>query len=323
MGLFSAHLLAGLARRKASLGISEPLGASFDIVAGTSVGAILAAAVAADIAPAVVVRMMEEHGARIFPRRRWRPTAPGIWAARFPAEPLRRALAEKLGDRRLGDLDRALLIPAMDETTGRAVMFRSHDPLQTDVRLLDAALASAAAPGYFPLHAVESSRYADGGLIANGPELFAALDLDATFGVPVARQRVLSVGTTRFPSDSPAPDGVRTSWGILDWVLRRDRLVPLVMSAQIDLHAQALSWLGPRCYLKLDLVLPQAMRGLVHFVRADDVARETLKDAARRALHDVEGADADTIDLMLMRRARRMQVVGSGADRRARLVEVL
>jgi len=128
-GLFSAHVAAGLSSWRRNLTGSGDLRGCFDVFAGTSVGAILATALAHGGSSADdLVRLMIDHGERIFPRRPFLSQWMGVFAARFSSRPLQEVLETHLGDARLGDLDRVLVVPAVDETHGRAVVFRSHDP---------------------------------------------------------------------------------------------------------------------------------------------------------------------------------------------------
>lgn len=190
LGYFSALVSDALQKRRSALGARGPLKDSFDAICGTSVGAIIASGVAIGLEPDEIVRLMREKGEGIFPLRRFGATWPGIFCARFSQKPLRGLLTSILGDVRLGELDRLLVIPAVNETSGVPVVFRSCDPAHWELRLIDVVLASAAAPLYFPLHRISGERYADGGLIANAPGLIASVDLTRLFGVPASAQRM-------------------------------------------------------------------------------------------------------------------------------------
>jgi len=282
LGYFSALVAEMLTARKAELGDPRPLGTSFDLIAGTSIGAILAAAVACDIEPARIVKLMESHGEKIFPRRWYLHTKPGIFCARFSAEPLRSLIEKVLEDRTLGDLDRALVIPTISETAGRPVIFRSHDPDQADFRLVDVVMASAAAPSFFPLHRINQERFTDGGLIANGPELLACADLAAKFDIPIGCHQIISIGTTRSSPQSPVAIEKPRDWGLFAWIFRHSRLQPLLLGTQIDLHVEILAAFRPRAFLHLDMELSSEEASRVDMVRADQHAKRTLKQVAAR-----------------------------------------
>ena len=304
LGYFSALVAKGLKERKKALGDERPLGQSFDLIGGTSVGSILAAAIASDIDPSEIAELMRKNGEEIFPKRRYLSTWPGIFSARFKPEILKRLLTDKFADRTLGGLDRALVIPAINETTGRPVVFRSYDPEQAEVRLVDAVLASAAAPLFLPLHRINGERYADGGLIANGPELVAASDLASRFRIPVIDQKVLSVGTTKPSPQSPVPPSKSDRWGAFRWIFKSQRLQRLLLDGQVALQNELLNNLGPRTVVPLDVELNDEDSKRVDMVLADAAARDVLERAAETCLSNIAPGDRGMIDGMLSRTAR-------------------
>ena len=304
LGYFSALVAAGLDDRRRALGAKGPLKGAFDVICGTSVGAIMAAGIAAEVPPKRIVRLMAEEGARIFPRRWIAPTLPGIFAARFRPGPLRDLLEEILGDLRLGAIDRPLLLPAVNETAGAPVVFRSHDLRHWDIRVVDAVLASAAAPLYLPLHRIGGERHADGGMVANAPGLLAAADLVRRFGMPVAGQRIVSIGTTFARRQSPVRSARSDAWGGIGWIWRHNRLQDLLMGGQEAIQSDILAALGPAGRLHLDMELDTARAERVHMVRADARARATLEEAAAACLDRTTPAERDFLDLTLSRRAR-------------------
>jgi patatin-like phospholipase/acyl hydrolase len=57
------------------------------------------------------------------------------------------------------------------------------------------ALATSAAPTYFPPHAADGAVFVDGGLIANAPDLLLATLAMRLFAVELAGLKICSVGT--------------------------------------------------------------------------------------------------------------------------------
>jgi predicted acylesterase/phospholipase RssA len=305
LGYFSALVAEALKKRKTRLGDSSALANSFDLICGTSVGSIIAASVAAEVPTEEILALMRENGQAIFPERSFWRTKPGLVSARFSSGKLKEVLETKLRDKRMGDLDRALLIPAVNETKGRPEIFRSYDRSQEELKLVDVILASAAAPGYFPLHRIGSQRYADGGLVANGPELIAASDLASLFDVPVEAQRILSVGTTRGNSTSLVPLSHNDNWGLKRWVHEYERLQPLLMDGQVALQRELLNSLGPRNIVHLDAELSTEELKNVHLVLANELARQTLEKAAASCISNVSAAERAKVDALLSRVSRR------------------
>lgn len=88
-GLYTAKILADL---ETEIG-GVPISRRFDLITGTSIGGILALALAMEIPAQRMVDFFVEHGAAIFKRRRslW-----GIWRAPYSPAPLNRLLADKV-----------------------------------------------------------------------------------------------------------------------------------------------------------------------------------------------------------------------------------
>lgn len=307
LGYFSALVADKLQSRKAKLGDSSALSNSFDLICGTSVGSILAASVAAEVRTGDILALMRDNGEQIFPERRYRKTKPGVGLARFSSDKLKEVLeSSELKDKRLGDLNKALLVPAVNETTGSPEIFRSYDRSQVELKLTDVILASAAAPGYFPLHRIGNQRYADGGMIANGPELIAVSDLVSRFDMPVGAQKILSIGTTKGASGSSVPLNHSDNWGMYDWVYDYERLQPLIMEGQVALQRELLSNLGPRNTIHLDIELDSGQARNVHLVLANKLARQTLEDAAASCVSKISNEERQQVDVLLSRVARKV-----------------
>jgi predicted acylesterase/phospholipase RssA len=73
-----------------------------------------------------------------------------------------------------------------------------HERLRRDRRevMVDVALATSAAPTYFPAHTLRGMRLVDGGLWANNPVLVGIAEAVSLFNVPLEAVRVFSLGTT-------------------------------------------------------------------------------------------------------------------------------
>jgi patatin-like phospholipase/acyl hydrolase len=163
-----------------------------DLIAGTSTGGLVALGLAAGQTPAQVCDLYLTQAKNIFaPKYRrsvvWQP----FWA-KYVTAGLRQAVEAIVGNRKLGDLtDKPVFVPvtALSRADGR------HRPagvfLSTAYRLtsaghekysssqwscMDVALATAAAPSYFPAHTVTAPGNWlcwDGGIVANNPALAA------------------------------------------------------------------------------------------------------------------------------------------------------
>ena len=298
LGFFSACMLQSLDQRRRRLRSEGLLADSFDLIAGSSAGAILAAGLAVGATPERMVALMADAGPRIFPRRRFLRDMPGLFRARFRPGPLRAALAPVLGCRRMGDLDRALLITAINLTAGRVELIASYRAEFADMPLIDAVLASTAAPTLFPRHEWNGAVYTDGGLAANGPALCAAIEAQGIFGRDIAGQGVVSIGTTHPETPAGAAHGP-LSLGVFGWLLPRPELISVTLDSQVELQGRLLERLGPRPYLHFDRPLPAG--SAAGLMRADPPAQAALRALADAEMAALTGARAEAMDRILLR----------------------
>lgn len=149
-GMFSAAVLE---RLEADLGVSVV--DHFDLVTGTSTGGIIALGLGAALRPAQLVDFYVDRGPDIFPGPRRRALR-RPFRSKYRAGPLRSALEEVLGEATLADSQVPLAIPTYDLCNDDVYLFRTpHAPrLLRDrrERMVDVALATAAAPTYLPAH---------------------------------------------------------------------------------------------------------------------------------------------------------------------------
>jgi len=114
------------------------------------------------------------------------------------------ALDARFGDRRLAEAKQRLLIPALEESTGRFHIYKNayHPRLRTDYRrkVVEIAMATTAAPVYLPAHEADSGLcLLDGGLWANNPAGISVAEAVGLLRIPCDEVRLLSVGTTDSP----------------------------------------------------------------------------------------------------------------------------
>ena len=196
-GVFPAHILCCISEK---LGIS--LHDKVDMIAGTSTGAIVAAAIACEIEPERIKRLYCKKGAGIFESKRSLIPSKFLQTLThglYNSSSLKQILEEVFGDLRLGDVKIPLLLPASDIGLGGVHVFKSnYSPDFTrdkEILVRDAVLASCAAPTFFNPTKVGPYLLADGGLWANNPTLAAIIDAQYRLNVKFENIHVLSVGT--------------------------------------------------------------------------------------------------------------------------------
>lgn len=292
-GLFTARVLEVLENE-----CGVPVARHFDLLCGTSIGGIVAMAAAFEVPMSKVVRIFMDRGQDIFPVHDKPSGCKQLWdlwshrsKPRYSSATLRSVVAEIIPiDATLGDACHPLCIPAVNLTEGKPQVFKTRHKIEwrRDWRLnaIDVVMATAAAPTFFELAQIESSRYADGGLFANAPDLIAIHEAEHFFDVPIEAIRLLSVGTTTQKySLSHAHD---RRFGILDW-MSDQRLFNVIISSQQQLVDQlAAHRLGDR-YLRIDHQPSNEQAQDLGLDVATDAARTTLISLAEKAVTDILG----------------------------------
>lgn len=285
-GLFAAKCLALL---ESELPPGKSIVRCFDAIAGTSVGGLIALALANGHSAQQILDTMLRDGASVF-HRRFGASARSLWGPRHLVEPLRKQVRRLLGDTRLGDLKLPTLITSLSLSNGRPTIFRAR-PGKSDshsrLKLTDVALATSAAPLYFPPHKIENELYVDGGLIANAPDHLAVVDALTRYGWAREDLTVLSIGTTQ---RSPGFLTHKTSgWGLRRW-LRGKKLLALAMHGQMAL-AQEVSeaLLLPGRLHRIDATLSEEQSAAIALDVATKQATATLQALAQRALDQFQG----------------------------------
>lgn len=290
LGLYSAALLAAL---EAEAG--EPIGRRFDLVAGTSVGAIIAAAVAFELPLAALVRFFVEHGTSVFSPRakpsgtvgRLLDLSRSVLGPKYGHAALRELLRERLADATFADALHPLLLPAVNVTRCQTKVFKTpHGPASRGderVRVADAVLAACAAPAYFASVPIGDDLFADGGLFAVAPDQVALHEVEHFMAIDPARVRMLSIGTaTR--GYQPA-EGIDADAGAVGWLSDGRLILTLIAVQQQHVQAMMEDRLGTR-YLRLDADWP-ADAGLGIDI-ATPRSAQVLLELSARTLREVD-----------------------------------
>lgn len=293
-GLFTARALQVIEEY-----VGVPIGQRFDLICGTSIGGIVALAVAFEVPMKKVVEVFEQYGAVIFPPHEPPSGKVGkacdLWRharkPRYSSTPLREAITKLIDkDATLNDAKHAVAIPAVNVTQGKPQVFKTRHKAEWTrdwkFKAVDVALATAAAPTFFELAEVGGNLYADGGLFANAPDLLALHEAEHFFSVPTDAVRILSIGTTTksyslsFSSDR--------QFGIADW-MDDQRLFSVTISAQQQFVDQLIQHKLRDRYFRLDHEPSQEQTKDLGLDVATETARKTLKALADKATTDVLG----------------------------------
>lgn len=302
LGLYTACVLAELEARA-----GEPLGRRFDLIAGTSVGGILALGLAFEVPVADMRKLFLERGARIFSTRPLATNAVSklldltrsVFGPKYNPAPLRKALSEHLAGRTLAEAIHPVVVPAVNVSRSMTKIFKSpHAPRSRGdeaVPAVDVAMATCAAPSYFPAVRIGDSLYTDGGMFAVAPDLVALHEAEQFLGIDPADVSMLSIGTAtlQYMPVEKVTDGD----GAIGWLSEGRLVLTLISVQQQHVEAMMLDRLGDR-YAHLDAVWPPRV-GL-----GIDVATRR----AARALEELAGdtlrhADWELLDRRFLRPA--------------------
>lgn len=292
-GLFTAAVLREFERR-----VNRPLRHCFHVISGTSIGGIVAIAIACGISCDEVVNQLRSGAGEIFGS----PAGINPWKLRtasYDPDKLAGLVSHVLGDmaqRPIRSLDCNIVISSVDARSNEIVYFSNTERIGTsaclDASLLDVAMATSAAPTFFPPHRIGGKQYLDGGIVSNTPEMEALRFLRNVLSRPLESIQLLSVGTGQTHFDFECSSGWDTGAGA--WIAKH-RLVDRILSLQeckaVDFVAEVL---GTR-YLRVD----------THFdekIELDDVRPELLDLLVMRGgkvASEIWGADRSRVSSFL------------------------
>lgn len=234
-GLITALLIQDLDQRYGVI-------AKSDGFAGTSTGGLIALALANDVPISKIVDVYENDGSKIFEPNGWlledaaqEPaprgdleafgSGPGIMSCQYKNDGLIGIAKQLLGDRRLSDIKKYVATNTARLWDGTSweptTLSNSPNNPYAGVKMRDAALATSAAPTYFPPYEISPlGFFADGGTFANNPTMTAIADALAGSRLnSVGEVRALSLGTGIDPQGiPPASIPKPLDWGVTHWM---------------------------------------------------------------------------------------------------------
>jgi hypothetical protein len=312
-GIYTAAFLDRLLDQHARRTGRGPLdlGLGFDLIVGTSTGAIVGCAAAVGVPMVQVVRLYREHGRAIFPHRitgRASVLHRAFAGRRYVREgdkALRQALTEVLGTTTMIDVYRdrgiSLSIPAVRMSNHKAWVFKKTP--RSGVRddnypLVDVCLATSAAPIYRSLAEIDEPNgsgvkqvFADGGLWANNPIMVGLTDA-LTVAAPDQPIEIFSLGTC------PRPEGEHVTGdaahrSMMEWRFGAD-VAPLGIAAQefaydnmARLLANAMSQCG-RQVRRVRFPNREVPAGMMPFLGLDDARDEAMDRLVAQAHTDAD-----------------------------------
>ena len=183
--------------------LDQPLHDIFRLTAGTSTGSIIAAGLASGLTAEHLNQMYLGLGREIF-NKSLRTALWIFFNHRYMQAPLKNALQTYFGDKTVGDLWKEapptdLLITTFDTVENRTRFIKSYKSKYKNWSLVDAVLASTAAPTYF--QSIDG-RFIDGGVGSyNNPCYLAAYEIQFILPWKFEETTLISIGTGRDPGN--------------------------------------------------------------------------------------------------------------------------
>jgi len=310
-GLYTASYLAELEAaysvRRGVRGLD--IGRAFQLIVGTSTGAIIGCGLATGVPPQTIMELYRLHGTEVFskkltnrirdilPQLITRPTylARGEAALEAQLKQLFNAttLQQVWANRRI-----ALAIPAVNMSTYRSWVFKTpHDP-STDHRddgrtLVEVCLASSAAPLFRSLAILDHRQsdsydvFADGGLWANNPVLVTLAEALRMVGNSDEDLEIFSLGTCGKPEGEIIPRDARHR-SILQWKFGGGAAAVSIAAQEYAFDAIA-RFLRPHLKNKVRIVRFPAEKipgALLQYLDLDETRPEGLSALIQQARQD-------------------------------------
>ncbi len=272
---------------------------TFDLVAGTSTGGILALALTmkgSDGGPAwsaeEMIALYEEEGPSIFSRSLWDRvrSVEGLFDEKYPPEGMEKAFRTYLGEARLSEALTEVLVTAYEIEQRTTFFFKSTKARadeRDDFAIRDAAQATSAAPTYFePVrlereHGRPDLALVDGGVFANNPAMCAYAEALKDEGDDEIV--LLSLGTGELTRPLPYEDA--KDWGLAEWAKPIIDVVFDGVSDATDHHLEQI--IGRERYFRFQTRLDRARddmddasKGNLHLLKQE--AEELLRDERDR-----------------------------------------
>jgi uncharacterized protein len=238
-GIFAITILQALEEE-----VGHPVGEIFDVVAGTSTGAIIAASVSLNKNMSEIYESYKHFGGKIFTRQ----AKVGLFKSVYSDRSLRHLLKKAFGEVTLQHITKPLLIPAVDITHGKPFIHRSNygHPENEDlsIKLWDAVLSSCSAPVYFPPNKIGDQYLSiDGGLWANNPSLVGMTEAIHFFNKTMDEINILSIGTGLQNIDFTY--NKEKYWGINQWLpfhFPSMKVTPKLLDLALHLSSESVSY---------------------------------------------------------------------------------
>lgn len=220
-GAIPAHLLGMLPTDQQTLD-------GIDVLSGCSIGGILAAAYSIGQQFGLIDTTFQKRAGECFTKRFNAKINP-LACPTYKNESIDKVLEDMIGDFVIGNVKNfypnlSLIIPALDLTRDKYLVFDNIRGKRNEVKLKDIAGYTSAAPSYYSGREFEGNCIVDGGLIEVAPLLTATTMVKKYYKIPFCLMDVLMLGTGKDIDEKPLTLKAYNNLGLLG--IATDVLVP-------------------------------------------------------------------------------------------------
>ncbi|NGX51877.1 MAG: putative sporulation hydrolase CotR [Candidatus Anoxychlamydiales bacterium] len=289
-GTFAAAFLASIEDT-----LKSPVADYFDLIVGSSTGGIIALGLGLGLSGNDILNFYRQEGPNIFAVNNISKYFRWIFTSKFDDQPLKQALHKSFEDKKLGDSKKRLIIPSLSLETGDLYLYKTahHPRLEFDykVKAVDVALATSAAPTYFPIHQIKGTPFIDGGVWANNPTDIAIIEAISVLNWNKSEIKVLNLGCTYSPFDV---EKLRKSKknkysGIFQWAKGRKLLKVFMESQEKASLAKGQLLVGKENVFHINPVVPEGRYSLDNATEIESLIG-LGQEKAREAFPDLKNA---------------------------------
>lgn len=228
-GLYSSIILEAFEERYG------PISDYFDMLVGTSTGGLIALALSLKISLEDISNLYEEKGNLIFKKSFFSRCKQIVCGGKYKSNNLKEELQNLFKNKKIYESNNLLCIPSYSITEARPYIFK-YDHKEGNYNrdnkelYVDVALATSAAPTYFPVHNINGHQLIDGGIYVNNPTLVAITEALKYFvgkDKEFTSLEVLSISSLEINNKEEAK--VKNNRSFLNW---GDKLFDTSMNAQ-------------------------------------------------------------------------------------------
>ena len=204
-----------------------------NMMSGTSTGSLIALGLAYGMSPSELSKLYSKENIEYIFDKSYSQISRPKYDNDHLKEILLSIFPENLN---LKDLGKLVIIPTFyvgdKDNSWKAIFYNNIPNSETeDYRVVDVAMASSAAPVFFPSY----DCHIDGGIIATDPSLASIIyAIDEELGKKINQIRLLSFGTG-YCYNSIKED--TSKWGAVEWVTSKDPDLPII-SVTLEGNAQ-------------------------------------------------------------------------------------